>query len=102
MVVKLKEKFEKTRQVRNNDKSKNYILRGQRNVRFRERNLSNEKKSYNLSWKNNDQLSDYYLRKNILSNTRVLMCTSTEITMLCVSVVCCRASEKWVKKGEAP
>ena len=49
MVVKLKEKFEKTRQVRNNDKSKNYILRGQRNVRFRERNLSNEKKSYNLS-----------------------------------------------------
>ena len=32
MVVKVKEKFEKTRHVKNNDKSKKYILRGQRNI----------------------------------------------------------------------
>ena len=33
MTVKSKEKFEKTRHVKNNDKSKKYILRGQRNAR---------------------------------------------------------------------
>ena len=45
MVVKLKEKFEKTGHVRNNDQSKKYILRGQRNTRYHERILSNKKKS---------------------------------------------------------
>ena len=51
MDVKIKEYFEKTRTVKNNDKSKNYILRGQRNVRYHERILSNKKKSfiYNLT-----------------------------------------------------
>ena len=44
MVVKRKEFFEKIRQVKNNDKSKKYILRGQRNVRYYERVLSNKKK----------------------------------------------------------
>ena len=34
MVVELKEYFEKTRQVKNKDKSKKYILRGQRNTRY--------------------------------------------------------------------
>ena len=34
MVVKIKENFEKTRHVKNNDKSKKYILRGQRIVIF--------------------------------------------------------------------
>ena len=43
MVVKVKEKFEKTRNVKNNDKSKKYILRGQRNVRYHEKILSNKK-----------------------------------------------------------
>ena len=42
MVVKSKEFFEKTRQVKNNDKSKKYVLRGQRNVRYYERVLSNK------------------------------------------------------------
>ena len=32
MVVKVKEYFEKTRHVKNNDKSKKCILRGERNV----------------------------------------------------------------------
>ena len=41
MVVKVKESFEKTRHVKTNDKSKKYILRGQRNVRYQERILSN-------------------------------------------------------------
>ena len=43
MVVKVKESFEKTRHVKANDKSKKYILRGERNVRSYERNLSNKK-----------------------------------------------------------
>ena len=45
MVVQVKENFEKSRHVKNNDKSKKYILRGQRNVRYYERILSNKKKS---------------------------------------------------------
>ena len=49
MVVKVKESFEKTRQVKNNDKSKKYILRGERNVRYHVRILSNKKKSNNLT-----------------------------------------------------
>ena len=49
MVVKVKEYFEKTRHTKNNDKSKKYILRGERNTRFHEKKLSNKKKSCNLS-----------------------------------------------------
>ena len=49
MVVKVKEKIEKTRHVENNNKSKKYILRGQRNARYHERILSNKKKTYNLT-----------------------------------------------------
>ena len=49
MVVKVKENFEKTRHVKNKDKSKKYILRGERNVRYHERILSNKKKSYNFT-----------------------------------------------------
>ena len=49
MVVKVKEKFEKTRHVKNNDKSKKYILRGQRNARYHDKILSNKKKSYNYN-----------------------------------------------------
>ena len=32
MFVKVKESFEKTRHLKNNDKSQKYILRGQRNT----------------------------------------------------------------------
>ena len=46
MVVKIKEKFEKTRHVKIIDKSKKYILRGERIVRYLERSLSNQSKSY--------------------------------------------------------
>ena len=49
MIVKVKEYFEKTRHVKNNYKSKKYILRGQRNVRFFEKIVPNTKKSYNLA-----------------------------------------------------
>ena len=49
MVVKVRESFDKTRQVKNNDKFKKYFLRGQRNTRYYEKILSNKKKSYNLS-----------------------------------------------------
>ena len=48
MVVKVREYFEKTRQVKNNDISKKYILRGQRNAKYHEKILSNKKKSYNF------------------------------------------------------
>ena len=48
MVVKVKNNFEKTRHIKNNDKSKKYILKGHRNTRFYEQILSNKKKSYNF------------------------------------------------------
>ena len=48
MHVKVKGKFEKIRHVKKNNKSKKYIFRGQRNVRYYERVLSNKKKSYEL------------------------------------------------------
>ena len=50
MVVKVKKSFEKTGHVKNNDQSKKYILRGERKVRYHDRILSNEKKSYNISF----------------------------------------------------
>ena len=40
MVVKVKENFEKTRHVKNSDKSKKYILGGEKKVRFYDRLLS--------------------------------------------------------------
>ena len=49
MVAKVKDYFDKTRHIKNNDKSKKYILRGQRNTRYFERILTNIKKSYKLS-----------------------------------------------------
>ena len=49
MVVKLKEYSDKTRHVKNNDKSKKHFLRGQRNARYHEKKLSSKKKSYNFT-----------------------------------------------------
>ena len=45
MVVKVKESIGKTRHVKKNDKSKKYILRGQKNTRYHEKILSNKEKS---------------------------------------------------------
>ena len=53
MLVKLKEVFEKTRNVKNNEKFKKYILRGERNVRYHDRVLSNKKKFYNFNFISN-------------------------------------------------
>ena len=53
MVVKIKESIEKTRHVKNNDKSKKYILRGERNVKYHERILFNKKKFYNFNFISN-------------------------------------------------
>ena len=53
MVVKVKEYFQKTRQVKNNDKSKKFVLRGHRNTRYYERVLSNKKKSYKINFISN-------------------------------------------------
>ena len=49
MVVKSKQYFDKTRHVKNNDKPKKHILRGQRNARYQETILSNKKKSNNFT-----------------------------------------------------
>ena len=49
MVVKIKEYFEKTKHIKNNDKYKKFVLRGQRNATYYEKILSNKKKSYNLT-----------------------------------------------------
>ena len=53
MVVKIKEYFEKTRHMKNNDKFKKDILRGQRNIRYHEKVLSNKKKSNNFDFFSN-------------------------------------------------
>ena len=45
MVVKVEEQIEKTRHVKNKDKSKKYILRGERYVRCYDGILSYKKKS---------------------------------------------------------
>ena len=49
MVLKVKESFEKTRHVKNNDKSNKFNLRGERKTRYHEKILSNKKKSYNIT-----------------------------------------------------
>ena len=49
MAVKVKENFEKTRHVENNDKSEKYVLRGERKVRYHNRILS-KKKEFKLCW----------------------------------------------------
>ena len=49
MVVKVKEKIEKTRYIKNIDEIKKYILRGERNARCHEIILSNPKKSHRFS-----------------------------------------------------
>ena len=53
MVVKVEESVEKTRHVKNNDKSNKYILRGERNLRYYDRVLSIKKKSYNFNFISN-------------------------------------------------
>ena len=53
MIVKVKKSFEKTRQLKYNDKSKKFLLRGQRNARYNEKKLSNKKKSYNINFISN-------------------------------------------------
>ena len=50
MVIKKGEYFEKTRHIKNNDKFKKYILRGQRNTRYYEKILSKKKKSNNIKF----------------------------------------------------
>ena len=50
MVVKVKAKFEKTRHVQNNEKSKKKILRGARNVKSNDRILSDKKKFYSFKF----------------------------------------------------
>ena len=49
MVVNVKDYVEKARHVKNNSKSKKYILRGHRNARYLEKRLSNKKKSNNYT-----------------------------------------------------
>ena len=51
MVVKVKEKFKKTRHVENKEKSKKHNLRGERNVRYHDGILSNKRKSWNFTTK---------------------------------------------------
>ena len=53
MVVRVKEEFEKTRHIKNNNKPKKYILRGQKKARYHDRNLSNKKKPYSFSFISN-------------------------------------------------
>ena len=53
MVVKTLENFERTRHLKNYDKSKKYVLPRERNARYHEKILSNKKKSYNFNFISN-------------------------------------------------
>ena len=48
MVVRVKEYIEKTKHIKNSDKSKKYILRGRRNARYLAKIISNKKKINNF------------------------------------------------------
>ena len=47
---KIKEKYEKTRNVKNNDKSKKYILKGQRNANYYDRILLKSKENHKFNF----------------------------------------------------
>ena len=49
MIKKYIEKYEKTRNIKNNDKTKKYILRGERNQKYYDKILSknNQKNNFN-------------------------------------------------------
>ena len=49
MFVKVKESIEKIRHVKNNDKSKKYILRGEKNVRYHEKKYYKTKRNHILT-----------------------------------------------------
>ena len=49
MAVEVQENYEKTRHGKNNDNSIKIFPRGQRNVRYHDRILSNKKKPYNFA-----------------------------------------------------
>ena len=51
MLKKVKEKFAKTRHVKNYDKFKKHILRGQKKARYHDRIPSRKKKFYNFTTK---------------------------------------------------
>ena len=51
MTVILEEKLEKTRHVKNIDKSKKYILRGEKNVRYYDRILSERQHTFQIVYR---------------------------------------------------
>ena len=63
MIVKVKESFEKTRHVKNNDKSKKYIVRGQRNEDIMNMMFSNKKKIYYVTYFCVDFFEEFYRYK---------------------------------------
>ena len=79
MVVKVKEKFEKTRHVKNNDKSKKYILRGQRNVRYHDRVLS-KKRNFIISRHSSVQKGIWHQSQRITRVSSDLTMTKSERT----------------------
>ena len=73
MVVKVKQKIEKTRHVKNKDKNNKYILRGDRNVRYHDRILSKKKKSYNFKILLESIFRIKILQKTLLANFLILL-----------------------------
>ena len=64
MVVKVKEYFEKTRQIENNNRSKKYTFRGQRDARYHDTILSDTKNQPN---------SIFFLIQQILITSRLVV-----------------------------
>ena len=50
MNKKYREKYEKTRDIKNNDKNKKYILKGQRNANYYVKILSKSKENHKINF----------------------------------------------------
>ena len=50
MIKKYREKYEKTRNIKNNDKSKKYILKGQRNANYYDRIILKSKENHKINF----------------------------------------------------
>ena len=50
MIKKYTERYEKTRNIKNNDKSKKFILRGERNQKYYDKTLSKNTQKNNFTY----------------------------------------------------
>ena len=66
MIKKYREKYEKTRNVKNNDKLKTFILRGERNQKYYDKTLSKNTQKNNFIILN--EFYNFIIDNSTLSN----------------------------------